>query len=836
VIDVAAELRYDPNEDDSNPGRSPSAVLRLLVAAVEAAEGSQSSVDVYERVCRALAESGVAAAVLGSRGNGRYAALAHRLGAESFGRFMKLLDLDRALPGAVVFPASGHPLCDVLGVEGALTFPSLAVGVRPLPAEAPVVVSMFAPDFGLEHMAATEAFAALLTAAVQRVDSQRRLREMNARLEQRVRERTRELGTLHDLSLALCSAATEQETARLAADATSAMLPCDLAVAVVCLDNQHVVAITARGALSAGLRDTLLVRLGDSLRALSGSAHAGCATRSVEAAVRPTEARGRLAFDGALDSVIEAPVVVGERLVGLLVLASFRPRSYSPEDVRLLYTLASQLAFAAERLSGARTAERQRLTVLIEGLAEGVVLVDGQGRVLASNGRGRSLLSALGHGVAEAPLPATVMALVARALNSEAPTSTELETEGDEPRCLFASAAPVEDVTGARVVALTLRDTTDETTLRERLIQSEKMASLGQLVCGVAHELNNPLTGILGFARLLLARPLDAAARRDAETVAGEAERASKIVQNLLSFARQRRAEKIPVDINSLIARVLQLQEYELATHDIDVRPDLAAGLPACLADPSEIQQVLLNILTNARQAIAAGARRGTIGISTSLAGRFVRIIITDDGPGIAAEHLRRVFDPFFTTKPVREGTGLGLTISYGIVQEHDGHISLESRPGWGTTFTIDLPSTTHAVADPATSALPAQTERSGRSILVIDDQQAIQNLLTSVLLLDGHSVESVGSAALALDRLARGPVDAVIADIRMPGIDGIEFYRRVRERFPAMARRVILTSGDLVSRDMRRFIEAHAIPFLPKPFEVHDVREFVNAVLAAAS
>jgi len=372
--------------------------------------------------------------------------------------------------------------------------------------------------------------------------------------------------------------------------------------------------------------------------------------------------------------------------------------------------------------------------------------------------------------------------------------------------------------------------------VQERLLQSEKMSSVGQLVSGVAHELNNPLTGITGFAQLLLLRDLDETSRRHVETIYAEAERASKIVSNLLTFARRRKAQKEPASLNTLLERVLELRNYDLRVRNIQTELDLDPALPETMLDANQVQQVFLNIILNAEQAMRSGqGGAGTLRITTRREAAAVAASFQDSGPGMSEETLRRIFDPFFTTKEAGEGTGLGLTISYGIVEEHGGRISTQSRPGHGTTFTVELPLVASSAGAPAAGHAAEAASAPGvgrRRILVVDDEESIQQLLRGVLEMDGHEVQVATNGREGLERAQREPFDLVITDIKMPVMSGTELYKRLSDAGSPLARRVIFITGDTVAPDTRKFLQDVDNAVLAKPFRLRDVREAVRAAL----
>ncbi len=372
-----------------------------------------------------------------------------------------------------------------------------------------------------------------------------------------------------------------------------------------------------------------------------------------------------------------------------------------------------------------------------------------------------------------------------------------------------------------------IRDVTDQKMLQEQLIQSEKMSAIGQLVSGVAHELNNPLAGISAFAQLLLAEkrfPPDQ--RTAAETIYSEARRASRIVQNLLTFARQHKAEKVPTAINQVLDDTLELRGYELRVRGIDVRREYDESIPDTMADAHQLQQVFLNLITNAEQAMEQrDGHHHRLTVSTRRNADAIRIEVEDTGAGIPANLIERIFNPFFTTKPTGSGTGLGLSISLGIVREHEGKIwaenAAQSAGGGGARFVVEIP-----ITEPQRSGEHAEVAHveaqspDSLHVLVIDDEASVRVSLQRYLAAKGHQVETTASGEDGLLRLKASKYDAVILDMRMPDLSGEQLYERLRSNDPSHAERVIFTTGDLVNEQMRRFLDGTGRPCVAKPFE----------------
>jgi DNA-binding LacI/PurR family transcriptional regulator/signal transduction histidine kinase/ActR/RegA family two-component response regulator len=387
-----------------------------------------------------------------------------------------------------------------------------------------------------------------------------------------------------------------------------------------------------------------------------------------------------------------------------------------------------------------------------------------------------------------------------------------------------------------------------------RLVQSEKLAAIGELVAGVAHELNNPLTSIIGYAQLMQTGQISDQAQQDVAKIVAQSRRAAGIVRSLLDFARQRPSERKLVQINDILISTIELLTYELRTHNIEWAVHFSPDLPPTLADPYQLQRVFVNLVHNARQAMNETHGTGHLTLTTESgppkfvnnrreAAPVIRVIIQDDGPGIPSELLSRIFDPFFTTKPPGEGTGLGLSVCHGIVSEHGGHIWAESGPE-GASFFVELPTATPKVSPPPQAGppppkLPADEGKASHApahILMIDDEVDLLTALTLALRHEGYRVDPVSDGKTALARLAETHYDLILCDVRIPGLDGPEIYRQAKATHPDMDKRIIFITGDTVSTATRRFLEESGAPYLDKPFELDDLIKKVSATLKSNS
>lgn len=397
----------------------------------------------------------------------------------------------------------------------------------------------------------------------------------------------------------------------------------------------------------------------------------------------------------------------------------------------------------------------------------------------------------------------------------------------DERRSLCARAFRLGGTAGVGRV-LVFDDRSDRRQLQEQLIQSEKMSAIGQLIAGVAHDLNNPLASVVGFADYLMENSkLPDAYREPLKVIQQEAERAANIVRNLLNFARKQEGRRRLTDVPRLLENTIDLMRNEVAAHKVDLLLETDPVLPELDIEPNQVQQVLVNLITNACQAIAGADRPGRILVRARCWTDGVAIDVSDNGPGIPREHQAKVFEPFFTTKAEGRGTGLGLSISQGIVKEHGGRVVLVGSGPQGTVFRMELPGSGLKSSSRPTPASIAAVD--SRRILVVDDEPHILHYMRATLESWGHEVEIVPSGAAALERVARDQFDVIITDLRMPALGGREFYRTLQRERPEAAARVVFSTGDTLRGDTLAFLEAEGRPFLHKPFSLKELRQILT-------
>ncbi|HEX4628710.1 MAG TPA: ATP-binding protein, partial [Gemmatimonadales bacterium] len=539
-------------------------------------------------------------------------------------------------------------------------------------------------------------------------------------------------------------------------------------------------------------------------------------------------------------------------VIGTLVITDPREGVFVPQDIRLLSTLATHAAVVianARFFEMVRRAKEQWETAF-DALSEGIAVVDDEGRVRRSNRALANLLDKPLQNVIGTPLADALLGgsnalheLLAATRRGERPAPLVARSESLR-RTVRVNAARIPGAATEQSIVVMVEDVTEQQALETQLVQSEKLAAVGQLVSGVAHELNNPLTSIAGLSEFLLEqKELGRKDRGHLQVIQEQAERAGRIVRNLLTFARKGSggAERVPVDLNDVIRRTLSLTAYDLKLKDITVERELSGALPDVFGDRHGLQQVVLNLVTNAAHAVAENPRERPrqITVSTWFDGQ-VHLRVADTGPGIPDEIAQSVFTPFFTTKEPGKGTGLGLSITYSIVESHGGQITLEPQSarggggaggGGGAAFRVDLPpapadavrpALTPAHGTPTVSASPSVK----RTILLVDADPAVQRTIKALFARDGHDVEVAGDPQHALDLAQRGGFDLVITDARAmaPGKRGTLLAEELVSRMPALRERIIVATGD-VRPTTEETLARLGVRYVRKPFNLRDLR-----------
>ncbi len=364
-----------------------------------------------------------------------------------------------------------------------------------------------------------------------------------------------------------------------------------------------------------------------------------------------------------------------------------------------------------------------------------------------------------------------------------------------------------------------LKDITERKKMERQLAQAEKLSSLGGILSGVAHELNNPLTSIIGHADLMMRKEIPAHIREKLEIIRKESFRSSKIIQGLLAFAREHKPERKMISINDVIMESYRLREYELRVDNVVIQTDLSEDIPKTSADPYQLQQVFINLINNAHDALVT-AGGGTLVIRSVLKNGAISIEFEDDGPGIPKDIINYIFDPFFTTKEVGKGTGLGLAIVYGIIGEHGGKIDVTSSPRKATRFSIELPVTSEEERTERPMQKKAAGPRNGKSVLVVEDEKSVRDLLFEALADEGHRVDLCTGGEEAIEAINGKRYDVVISDMKMPGIGGKELYTFIQKYHPGLSNRVLFITGDVLGKDTQAFLKITGSPFVEKPFQ----------------
>jgi two-component system, NtrC family, sensor kinase len=553
-------------------------------------------------------------------------------------------------------------------------------------------------------------------------------------------------------------------------------------------------------------------------------------------------------------AAIFAPLLTKEQAVGVLVCSDdSRERKFTNEEILRAETLAHQAAIALEsaRLFQVISRSQKDWETTFDAMQDCVSVHDTTGKVIRANVALARRLNTIPQKV--------IGRYCSEFYNAEhSHVSQCRHTQSLKSEALFVEEVALPAMGGVFQISVSPRfdknnhlvgsihvakDISNEKQLQQQLIQSEKLSAIGELISGIAHELNNPLTGVMGYSQLLqLRKDLDDRAKENLFKINNLALRCQKIVQNLLSFARKQKPERTLSDINDILEKTVELRSYEFQVNNIEIRRELDRSLPKTIADAHQLQQVFLNVLTNAEQAMLEAHGKGSLTILTKTNPQKTQIIveIIDDGPGIPEAHLTRIFDPFFTTKEVGKGTGLGLSLSYGMIKEHGGNIYAISSLEKGSTFVVELPIIARFQEDAglAPALMPQSLQFEilvrGKRILVVDDEKYILDFFVEVFHSFPMQVDTANDGRAAMQKMQLVEYDLIITDFKMPHMSGKDLFDWIKMNRPNLANRIIFVTGDTVSLDTRTFFEENHSRYLAKPFKIEEVKEVIQQTFEA--
>jgi two-component system, NtrC family, sensor kinase len=565
--------------------------------------------------------------------------------------------------------------------------------------------------------------------------------------------------------------------------------------------------------------------------------------------------------DLILRSGISLPLLAADDLLGVLTVGASSPCRFDLADERLLAIIAGQIVVAVQnaRLHDSVRRGKQEWERTFDAISDPIAVFDPQRRLLRGNTAlaallGRSVTDLRGATCAEVGLCGGHCpdCAVGRALQQDDAARAEITLSEDQ--IFSVTTFPVDTCTPGASVVQVAKNVTEETRSARRLqqvsdelantnaqltatverlkstqaqlLQAEKLSAIGQLVAGVAHELNNPLTSVIGFAQLLdtelrsgdPARPSEAISQ-DLRRIAEESGRAASIVRNLLAFARRQTAARVSQAISDLIQRVLDLRAYEHRLNGVELVTELEPDLPAVTADGGQLQQALLNLILNAERAMRGRTtRRLTVGARLDRRAGAIEVSVSDTGHGIEHANLSRIFDPFFTTRDVGEGTGLGLSICYGIVRDHGGHIAVSSKVQVGTTFTILLPARVDA------------PERGKSNVLIAHMDAGDRDFVSAALQAWGYDVSATDSADVALTRYRAGGLQAALVDRAILGANLSEWRAARGGRKKKVPLVLMSMAGD--EGEVERFGYEQASAVVVPPIHLRGLRAALTAVM----
>jgi two-component system NtrC family sensor kinase len=550
-------------------------------------------------------------------------------------------------------------------------------------------------------------------------------------------------------------------------------------------------------------------------------------------------------------SVLLMPIKSGGRTLGILSVSSKTANHFSNARVALLTAFADEIriVFDTAELTDNLQASTAQAQAIMDTAADGIITIDQNGLIESFNHAAESIFGysmdeTIGRNVSilmpEPDSGAHITYLSHYLMTGESQIIGKgREVQGrrqDGTTFPMDLSIGVVEVGDTKVFTGIVRGITERKRTEAHLNESSRLASVGELAAGVAHEINNPLAAIILASDFLIKSGLPPETAADVKIISESAQRAARIVQNMLLFARKTQPKPEPMTVDLVVQQAMELKTHDFRINQIESSMEVEPGSPDCLIDRHQMGQVIINVLNNAEQALVSHRGGGNIDIYVRSTPEFVVLEIGDDGPGIELDLMPKIFEPFFTTKPAGEGTGLGLSICYGIIQQHGGKMWAENNEGGGTSFFIQLPIKEKELdSGPGAAPLNANTYMSKTRLLIVDDEPNLLDLVSRGLTGEIDITDQARSGDVALEMVRETNYDCILLDLKMPGIDGIEFYERVIASDPKLADRIIFMTGDTARQESADFLASKNNPVISKPFQVEHVMELIESVVSAS-
>ena len=545
-------------------------------------------------------------------------------------------------------------------------------------------------------------------------------------------------------------------------------------------------------------------------------------------------------------STLEIPLLCWGERAGVVSLVSYKGAGRLKER-ELIDTMVGHVNRVLERLFTHIFAEEKKLGSILYSMTEGVVFINKDGAFSAINPKGRELLGEFCPHYAEEMAGGLAFGYRRTAGEHTCEFTNFIERVlalGDEPR----KDAHTEEITNedGRILSIsasalktdndwryghvvTVKDITEERLMQRKLMLSSKLASLGEMAAGIAHEINNPLQSVL-LNIDMLKKDIDGGALKKVARLEDGVVRIKRIVKDLLIFAREETPDNENVDLNIVIEKGAEILRHLLKISNVNITLDLDSRPLIVECNRNLFLQVIINLIQNAKDAIESSKTDTAVStvtiISKLMAGKEVVVTVSDDGPGIPEKIIGKIFDPFLTTKAVGKGTGLGLSVSQKIIESMKGSITVASSPGSGTTFTISVPHSGGVIDERRKSRTrkPDYSKLADKTVLVVDDEPEVLRTVKEAISPHVYRVDTVSDCTRALGEISSFDFDLILLDVRMPGINGMELYRSIEEQKPYLAGRVIIVSGDIESEETSEFLKLARCRHLSKPFGIDDL------------